>query len=59
METLPIFFVKDFIGYDKEGKTCVSVVRSFAYVIFITDTHTLGERGIVVLPYFVVIVTVT
>ena len=59
VEAVGVSLIQVFVRYDEKSKPTVAVVREFGHVIFISDAHALGERGILPFFLFVFFVAVT
>ena len=59
VEAVGVFPVQVFVRHDEKGEAAVPVVRKFGHVVFISDAHALGKRGILPFFLFVFFVPVT
>ena len=58
-ETVRIFLIEDFVGYNEKGETTVPMIRPFTYVVFVSDMHALREWGIIVFPDLIIVIAIT
>ena len=59
VETVAVFLVKYFVGYDEKRETAIPMIGTFAHIILVSDTHAWRESGIIVFPLFVAVIAVT
>ena len=58
-ETVRIFLIEDFVGYNEKGETTVPMIRPFTYVVFVSDMHALCKWNIIVFPDLIIVIAIT